>query len=99
MRPSTTVGAGGMSRSRNAPQLDQKGQQLVKKLQDESSGAEFDRDYVHAQLEGHHQLLQIQERYLNAGQEPDVANVAKLARVIIREHMALLDDINSRLKG
>jgi putative membrane protein len=51
------------------------------------SGAEFDQAYMQAQLEGHQQLLQIQENYLQSGQNIHHVHVAKLARPTIVEHI------------
>jgi putative membrane protein len=64
---------------------------LVKKL--ESAGANFDRDYVQAEIEGHNKLLNIQEAYIAVGKEQSQLNVAKLARGMIKEHLVLLSDI------
>jgi predicted outer membrane protein len=62
---------------------------LMKKL--ESSGDNFDRDYVAAEIEGHNRLLQIQEAYISSGKDQAQLNVAKVARGMIKEHLALLD--------
>jgi len=51
------------------------------------SGAEFDQTYMQAQLEGHQQLLQIQETYLQSGQNIHHVHVAKLASPTIVEHI------------
>ncbi|WP_187144435.1 hypothetical protein [Microvirga massiliensis] len=50
------------------------------------------------QIEGHRELLQIQERYLASNpQNREHMNVAKLARGMIKEHIALLDDIQKKM--
>jgi putative membrane protein len=55
------------------------------------SGAEFDRQYLSAQLEGHQQLLQIQDALLKAGTAPrEQMDVARLAKTQISEHLVLL---------
>jgi putative membrane protein len=64
---------------------------LMKKL--ESSGENFDRDYVEAEIEGHNRLLQIQEAYITGGKDQAQLNVAKLARGMIKEHLTLLTAI------
>ena len=61
------------------------------------SGAEFDKMYVTAQLEGHQKLLTIQEDYLKAGTNREHLSVAKLARGQIKEHITLLEDIQSKM--
>ena len=57
-----------------------------------------DRAYVELQIRGHQELLAIQERYLasNSGHRPTMT-VARLARGQIREHLALLQDIQKDL--
>lgn len=58
------------------------------------SGAEFDQAYMQAQLEGHRQLLQIQENYLQNGQNIHHVHVAKLARPTIQEHIEHLQGMS-----
>jgi putative membrane protein len=66
---------------------------MMQKLR-QPSGAEFDREYLRGQIEGHRELRQIQERYLASNpQNREHMNVAKLARGQIQEHIALLDGI------
>jgi putative membrane protein len=74
--------------------LDDAGKASVEKLRALKPGSEFDRDYVRYQIEGHRKLLSIQEVYLKAPDNLDQANVAKLARGMIKEHLALLADID-----
>lgn len=61
------------------------------------SGTEFDKMYVTAQLDGHRKLLTIQEDYLKVGKNREHLSVAKLARGQIKEHIALLEDLQSKL--
>lgn len=61
------------------------------------SGADFDKSYVTAQLDGHKKLLVIQEDYLKVGQNREVLDVAKLARGQIKEHIAHLEDIQAMM--
>jgi putative membrane protein len=70
------------------PPLDPRQPVLMKKL--ESSGGNFEHDYVEAEIEGHNRLLQIQEAYLSVGRDQAQLNVAKLARGMIKEHLTLL---------
>ncbi|WP_238179944.1 DUF4142 domain-containing protein [Methylobacterium oxalidis] len=76
--------------------LDAKGKQMVEKLQKAEAGA-FDREYVQGQIQGHQQLLQIQETYLKSGKDRENLNVTKLMRGQIKEHLALLQDIEKQL--
>lgn len=56
-------------------------------------GAAFDAAYIRGQLDGHRELLAIQERYLADGRDPHMRHVAMLARGQIKEHIALLNDM------
>ena len=73
--------------------LDDAGKASVEKLRAEHAGAQFDRDYIRYQVEGHRKLLDIQEVYLKAPDNLDQTNVAKLARGMIKEHLTLLADM------
>jgi predicted outer membrane protein len=61
------------------------------------SGAEFDKAYVAANLEGHQKLLAVQEDYLTAGTKREHLLVAKLARGQITEHIAHLEELQAAL--
>ncbi len=76
--------------------LDAKGKQMVEKLQ-KAEAAAFDREYVQGQIQGHEQLLQIQETYLKSGKDRENLNVTKLMRGQIKEHLALLQDLEKQL--
>ena len=77
-----TGGAAGM-------QMPTEARQMVQKLQSAQAGAEFDREYLkQGQIQGHRDLLQVQERYLSSNpQNREHMNVAKMARTQIREHI------------
>ncbi len=70
--------------------LDDKGKATVTRMHEMKAGAPFDRAYVKAQIEGHRKLLALQEAYLAAPTAVDETNVAKLAKGMITEHLALL---------
>jgi putative membrane protein len=74
--------------------LDDAGKASVEKLRALKAGSEFDRDYIRYETEGHRKLLDIQEVYLKSPDNLDQTNVAKLARGMIKEHLALLADID-----
>ncbi len=77
-----------------APQPDQKHATMIQTLQQEQAGDAFDKDYVKGQLEGHRELLQIQERFIQGrSQNREAMNVAKLAAGHIREHIQVLEDL------
>ncbi|WP_264049948.1 DUF4142 domain-containing protein [Methylobacterium flocculans] len=77
--------------------LDAKGKAMAEKLQKAEAGAAFDRDYVQGQIEGHNQLLEIQETYLKTGKDRENLNVTKLMRGQIKEHLTLLQDMLKQL--
>ena len=74
--------------------LDDAGKASVEKLRALKAGSDFDRDYIRYEVEGHRKLLDIQEVYLKAPDNLDQANVAKLARGMINEHLGLLADLD-----
>ncbi len=76
--------------------IDPAGKEALTKLRG-LSGAEFDKMYVTAQLDGHRKLLAIQEDYLKVGKNREHLSVAKLARGQVKEHIALLEDIQSKM--
>jgi putative membrane protein len=65
----------------------------------ETSGESFDQAYLAEQMAGHRQLLRIQERYLENGQDPTVRAIASLARGHIREHLAQLEVLEGRRRA
>lgn len=80
------------------PQLDAKHADMLRKLQQAQAGEAFDKMYVDGQLQGHEELLQIQETYLKSNsRNREHVNVAKLARGHIKEHVAVLKDLKDAL--
>ena len=73
--------------------LDTAGRSQVDKLRRMAAGPEFNRAYLLAEVDGHRRLLAIQQAYLKAPDDLDETNVAKLAQGMIKEHLALLDDL------
>ncbi|MDO1583035.1 DUF4142 domain-containing protein [Rhizobium oryzicola] len=76
--------------------LDAAGRTSLQKLQG-LSGADFDKTYIAAQLDGHRQLLAIQEDYLKIGKNRAQLSITKLARGQIREHIDHLEMLRSKL--
>lgn len=76
--------------------LDSEGTATLEGLRGQS-GAEFDTAYVTAQLEGHNKLLEIQEAYLQVGQNREHLSIAKLVRATVREHIAHLEALQSMM--
>ena len=86
----TTGSAGGAS----MPPMDAKNREMVQKLQ-QASGSAFDKQYYQGQLQGHRDLLQIQENFIKSGsRNREAVNVAKLARGRIQEHIELIESID-----
>lgn len=80
-------------------QIDAKSREMIEKLQNTQSGEAFDRQYLQGQMAGHKGLLQVQAQYLQSNpQNREHVNVAKLARGMITEHIALLEDIQTKMK-
>lgn len=85
--------------------LDDKQAAVLKDLQG-TSGAKFDKAYIAAQIEGHSQLLGIQQSFLDGkGQETasllasDTAHIATLATAVIKMHLVMLKELNDTLRG
>ena len=88
----------GTASAAKPPQPDQKHAEMVQKLQQAKAGDAFDKEYIQGQLQGHQELLQIQERFLQGRpQNREAMNAAKLARGHIKEHLAILKDIQQGL--
>lgn len=86
--------------------LDERHAAVLKELQG-VSGAEFDKAYVKAQVEGHAELLTIQDAYtIGRGQggtaamlSDDTARIATLAKAAIQTHLTMLKELNDVLRG
>ncbi|WP_114943752.1 DUF4142 domain-containing protein [Microvirga calopogonii] len=93
---STTQGA--RQSAATAPELPQKDAQAMERLSKAQPGPAFDKDYVAMQIEGHQELLKLQESHLQqASGNREMTNLAKLARGQINEHLALLQDMQKEL--
>jgi len=77
--------------------LDAKGKDMVEKFRAMKDGPELEKAYIKAQIDGHKQLLEIQDTYLKVADDADETNVAKLAKGMIKEHLVLLTDIEKHL--
>jgi putative membrane protein len=107
MEPAATA-ATGSTGSQSTPsntntnmpmQMDASTRDMMQKMQNQQAGAEFDKMYLQAQLEGHRDLLQVQEQYLQSNpQNREHTNVAKMARGHIREHIAMLEEMQKPLR-
>jgi putative membrane protein len=104
MEPAATSSAGSSGGQSAAPMpgsmpMDAGARDMMQKMQSQQPGAEFDRAYLEAQLQGHRDLLQVQERYLQSNsRNREHMNVAKLAREHIREHIAMLENMQKTMR-
>jgi putative membrane protein len=106
MEPAATAATGSTGSqsnpsSMNMPpmQMDASARDMMQKMQSQQAGVEFDKMYLQAQLQGHRDLLQVQERYLQSNpQNREHTNVAKMARGHIREHLAMLEEMQKTLR-
>ncbi|WP_305682966.1 DUF4142 domain-containing protein [Bosea sp. (in: a-proteobacteria)] len=71
----------------------------IDRLHDIKTGPDFDKAYVAVQIEGHRDLLQIQEDYLAIGKDAMSSAIARLARGHIREHLTVLEILQNDLAG
>jgi putative membrane protein len=100
MDPAATATTGQPAANmQGAMQMDAGARDMLQKLQNQQAGADFDKAYLDGQLQGHRNLLQVQEQYLQSNpQNREHMNVAKLARGQIREHIAILETIQKTLR-
>jgi putative membrane protein len=104
MDPGATAATGSASSQSGqstmpAMQMDASARDMMQKMQNQQAGAEFDKMYLEAQLQGHRDLLQVQERYLQSNpQNREHMNVAKMARGHISEHIAMLEDLQKTMR-
>ena len=78
--------------------LDAAQEGMLRQLQ-ATSGSAFDRAYLQMQLQGHEQLLGIQESFLRGqpSMATDPVHVAMMARTTIQMHLTMLQDIDRML--
>ena len=70
----------------------------VLKTLEAQSGPAFDRAYILGQITGHQELLQIQQGYLdNTNRSTDTQHIAVLARMSIKQHLVMLQEIQQLL--
>jgi putative membrane protein len=66
-----------------------------------ASDPQFDMTYVTQQIQGHTQLLQVQQAFLQGqgSMASDAVHIAMLARTAIQMHLTMLTDLQSALQG
>jgi len=100
MDPSATAATGQSGAAMQGDvQMDAGGRDMLQTLQSQQAGDAFDKAYLDGQLQGHRNLLQVQEEYLQSNpQNREHMNVARMARTQIREHIALLESIQQTMR-
>ncbi|WP_166802161.1 DUF4142 domain-containing protein [Microvirga pakistanensis] len=99
MDPAATAATGSSGAMQGDMQMDASGRDMLQTLQSQQAGPAFDKAYLDGQMQGHRNLLQAQEEYLQSNpQNREHMNVARMARTQIREHIALLERIQQTLR-
>jgi putative membrane protein len=80
------------------PKMTEKQLAMIAKTKDGKAGADFDRSYVADQIEGHKDLLKIQDTYIGKGKDAGTIGLAKLARAQIEEHIDILETMEKDMK-
>ncbi|GAB3881625.1 DUF4142 domain-containing protein [Microbispora bryophytorum] len=58
-------------------------------------GTEFDRAWIDAQVKDHRTTLDFLDKEISTGSSPDVENLAQDAKPVVREHLNLVESIQS----
>ncbi len=61
------------------------------------SGERFEESYLQDQHDGHEQLLHVQDDFIRSGDNPEIADMAKLIRNRVEEHLDLITAIRGEL--
>ena len=80
------------------PKLSEKQSAMIAKSKEGATGPDFDRSYLMDQIEGHNELLKIQDTYIAKGKDAGSVGLAKLARTQIKEHIDILQTIQKDMK-
>jgi putative membrane protein len=80
------------------PKMTEKQMAMIAKAKEGKAGPDFDRSYVADQIEGHNELLKIQDTYIGKGKDSAAVGLAKLARAQIKEHIDMLQTIQKEMK-
>lgn len=96
--PTSTASTGAAQAASTAPVLSQQASAMMEKMSRAQPGPSFDQDYVAGQIQGHQELLAIQEHYLKSGSSNrELVAIARLAQNTIQEHLTLLQQIKDEL--
>jgi predicted outer membrane protein len=62
------------------------------------AGPMFDREYIRGQIQGHEQLLRVQEDYIRSGRNTHMKHIAMLARGQIADHLKVLREADEMIR-
>jgi putative membrane protein len=71
---------------------------VISELERTPRGLQFDRAYLRGQIQGHEELLRIQEQYIRGGRNTHLRHVAMLARGQITDHLKMLREVQGTLR-
>jgi putative membrane protein len=94
----TTIASILKSMGATPAKLTQKQSEVITMAREAKAGPSFDEDFLANQLDGHKELLQIQDTYIDQGKDEGAVNLSKLARAQIKEHIDLIETIRKELK-
>ena len=88
------------------PEIEAKQAETLNKIETLTPGAEFDKEYIKAQLENHEELFNLADSYLN-NSDPETADpaeqqgrhLATLSRAVFKEHVLICKRITGELQG
>ena len=70
--------------------------QMVAQLQ-QLNGADFDKAYLTQQMQSHQEALMVQSNYARSGDTPAITGAASKAVPIVKEHIAMLQDMQATM--
>jgi putative membrane protein len=79
--------------------LSDKQSAMITEAKEAKAGTDFDRSFLAGQLEGHKELLKIQDTYIDKGKDEGAVSLSKLARAQIKEHIDLIETIQKDMKA
>lgn len=79
--------------------LTNKQSEIIARTKETKPGPSFDEDFLANQLDGHQELLKIQDTYIDKGKDEAAVNLSKFARTQIKEHIDLIETIRKDLKA
>lgn len=88
------------------PEMEAKQAETLNKIETLAPGAEFDKEYIAAQLENHEELYELADDYLNNSDpetddpaEQQGRHLATLSRAVFKEHVLICKRISGELQG